>query len=80
MEYKAGLNFPTKTSVTLYRLKRTIFGNFRDLSKDPFLHDSCQSIVKSGDSIKMHNALLSHKQKESFRAQGSSIICVTDFD
>ena len=70
--------FNQNFSYSLKTKKDHILKFQRSLQGPLFTHDSCQSQVKSGDSIKMHNAILLHKQKESFRAQGSSIICVTD--
>ena len=70
--------FNQNFSYSLKTQKDHILKFQRSLKGPLFTHDSCQSIVKSRDSIKMHNPFLSHKQKESFGAPGSSIICVTD--
>jgi len=71
--------FNQNFSYSLKTRKDHILQFQRSLQGPLFTHDSCQSIVKSGDSIKMHNALLLNKQKESFGAWGSSIkFCVTD--
>lgn len=69
--------FNQNFSYSLKTQKDHILEFQRSLQGPLFTHDSCQSIVKSGDSIKMHNPLLLHKQRESIRAQGSS---QTDFD
>lgn len=73
--------FNQNFSYSLKTQKDHILKFQRSLQGPLFTHDSCQSIVKCGDSIKMHNALLSHKRKNHLELRApQQFVSQTDFD